>query len=138
MVIKESRLVVKSKIMKKIGIILVLLGLIFFGIYKYMFRAPEDVSKATINFTINATEFVEEFSNDLVSSEKKYHDAIVVVEGVVTEVENEGITINEGVFCKLTSTENIKIDSRIKIKGLYIGFDDLFEVVKLDQCTIVK
>jgi len=124
--------------MKKIGIILVLLGIIFFGVYKYMFRAPEDVSKATINFTVNATEFVEEFSSDLASSEKKYHEAILVVEGVVTEVESEGITLNEGVFCKLSSTENIKTDSKIKIKGLYIGFDDLFEVVKLDQCSIVE
>lgn len=103
-----------------------------------MFRAPEDVSKATINFTMNATEFVKEFSNDLESSEKKYHDAIVIVEGVVTEVEKDGITLNEGVFCKLSSTIDIKIDTKIKVKGLYIGFDDLFELVKIDQCTIVK
>lgn len=124
--------------MKKLGIILVLLGLIFFGVYKYMFRAPEDVSKANIDFTVSATEFVEEFSNDLASSEKKYHEAIIVVEGIVTEIESEGITINEGVFCKLSSIENIKIDSKIKIKGLYIGFDDLFEIVKIDQCSVIE
>ena len=124
--------------MKKIGIILVLLCLIFFGVYKYLFRAPEDVSKATIHFTVNATEFVEEFSNDLESSEKKYHEAILVVEGVVTEVEVEGITLNEGVFCKLSSTEDIKVNTTIKVKGLYIGFDDLLEIVKIDQCSIVE
>jgi hypothetical protein len=124
--------------MKKIGIILVLLCLIFFGVYKYLFRAPEDVSKATINFTVEATEFVEEFSNDLVSSEKKYHEAILIVEGIVTEVEAEGITLNEGVFCKLTSTEKITVNTAIKVKGLYIGFDDLLEIVKIDQCSVVE
>lgn len=124
--------------MKKIVIILVLLGLIFFGVYKYMFRAPEDVSKATINFKVNATEFVEEFSNDLEFSEKKYHNAILVVEGIVTEIENDGITLNEGVFCKLSSVVDTKVGAKIKVKGLYIGFDDLFEIVKIDQCTIVE
>lgn len=103
-----------------------------------MFRAPEDVSKAAINFNVNATEFVEEFSNDLESSEKKYHDAIIVVEGVVTEIENDGVTLNEGVFCKLSSTIDTKVGAKIKVKGLYIGFDDLFEIVKIDQCSIVK
>ena len=124
--------------MKKIGIILVFLCLIFFGVYKYLFRAPEDVSKATINFTVEATEFVEEFSNDLVSSEKKYHEAILIVEGIVTEVEAEGITLNEGVFCKLTSTEKITVNTAIKVKGLYIGFDDLLGIVKIDQSSIVE
>lgn len=103
-----------------------------------MFRASEDVSKAAINFNINATEFVEEFSTDLESSEKKYHDAIIVVEGVVTEVETDGITLDEGVFCKFSSAIDTKVGTKIKVKGLYIGFDDLFEIVKIDQCSIVE
>lgn len=115
-----------------------MLIVIIFAVYKYAFRAPEDISKAEIDVTINAVELVVEFSDDLSASETKYFEKIIVVDGLITEIESEGVTLNEGVFCKLNDVIDLKVDDKIKVKGLYIGYDDLFEVIKLDQCTIIE
>ncbi len=124
--------------MKKLLIILIIIIVIIFAVYKYAFRAPENISKADIDVTINAVELVMEFSDNLSISETKYFEKIIVVNGLITEIESEGITLNEGIFCKLNNVIDLKAGDKIKVKGLYIGYDDLFEVIKLDQCTIIE
>jgi len=123
--------------MKKLLIALVLLLVIGYFGYNYVMAPPKNISESSADFKITATDFSKEFSANLESANTKYQEKIIRINGIITEVESEGITINKTIFCKLDGKESLNVGDQIKIKGLYIGYDDLFELVKLDQCTIV-
>ena len=53
--------------------------------------------------------------------------------------DNESITINNKIFCNFTKIfSELKVNDPISVKGRCIGYDDLLEEIKLDQCSIVK
>lgn len=122
--------------MKKI-IIIILLIIGFLG-YKYAFRAPEDVSKATPKFTVEAVQLAHEFSKNIITADSIYKNKIIEVKGLITEIDGNGYILDEKIFCKFSEKITAKLNDNITVKGLYIGYDDLFEVIKLDQCSIVK
>jgi hypothetical protein len=124
--------------MKKFIIIIIVLLLIGFLGYKYAFRAPEDVSKAVPKFTIEAVELAQEFSENIVTADSIYKNKVIEVKGSITEIDGSGYTLDEKIFCKFSEKVTAKLNDNITVKGLYIGYDDLFEVVKLDQCSMVK
>ena len=54
-------------------------------------------------------------------------------------INNTEITIENTVFCQFTNqikTTALK-GSKIKIKGRFIGYDDLLEQVKIDQSILI-
>ncbi len=122
--------------MKKF-IIIVLLLISFLG-YKYAFRAPKDISKATPKFTVEAVQLAEKFSKNIVSADSIYKNKVIEVKGLITEIDGNSFTLNEKIFCKFPEKITAKLNDNITVKGLYIGYDDLFEIVKLDQCSMVE
>jgi pectate lyase len=124
--------------MKKLLIALILLAIIGYFGYNYVMAPPKNISESSADFKITAVDFSKEFSTNLESANTKYQEKIIRIDGTITEVESEGVTINKTIFCKLDNMESLNVGDQIKIKGLYIGYDDLFELVKLDQCTVVK
>lgn len=122
--------------MKKViigAIILISLGIIG---YNYVFRAPRDIRNASSEFTVDAIAFSKEFDDNLSEAENKYSNKIFTVEGIITDIENEGITLNNTVYCKFDEKIQFNKNEKIKIKGKYIGYDELFDIIKLDQCSI--
>jgi hypothetical protein len=54
-------------------------------------------------------------------------------------VNVENVTINNKIYCQFESLNNdLKVNDSVAIKGRCIGFDDLLEEIKLDQCSIIK
>ncbi len=122
--------------MKKViivAIILISLGIIG---YNYVFRAPQNISNASSEFTVDAIAFSKEFADNLSEAENKYSNKIFTVEGIITDIENEAITLNNTVYCKFDEKIQFNKNEKIKIKGKYIGYDELFDIIKLDQCSI--
>mgnify|MGYP000106091903 FL=1 len=68
-----------------------------------------------------------------------WQDKVVVIEGLITSRDEKGITLSNQIYCQFredvnfTSLEN---NQSIKLKGRVIGYDDLLEELKLDQCII--
>ncbi|MEE9348883.1 MAG: hypothetical protein V3U80_02425 [Flavobacteriaceae bacterium] len=124
--------------MKKI--IISIAALLIFGYfgYNYVMAAPEEIATSKADFTLNTIDFSKEFSTNQALADKKYAEKVISLNGKVTEVEPDGITLNKTIYCKLKSTKSINVGDTIKIKGLFIGYDELLEIVKLDQCTLVK
>jgi hypothetical protein len=69
---------------------------------------------------------------------KKYLNKAVEITGIVTDVNQEIITLDGKVSCQLQSISNVKLNSKVIIKGRVTGFDDLVAEVKLDECLIVE
>ena len=65
----------------------------------------------------------------------KYLEKAVAVKGIVAEVNNNVITLDNGIVCTLQTTNTaIKKDQVVTIKGRVLGYDDLMGEIKLDQC----
>jgi hypothetical protein len=63
----------------------------------------------------------------------------ITVTGIITSMEMQSITIDSKVHCSFVNEiQEIENGANIVIKGRCIGFDDLFEIVKLDQSSIIK
>ena len=72
-------------------------------------------------------------------AELKYLDQTIVVSGLITSVNAENITISNKIYCQFETLNNdLKVNVSVAIKGRCIGFDDLLEEIKLDQCSIKK
>lgn len=123
--------------MKKlfIPIILVLSAV---GVYKYVYKNHRDIANEAPSFTITSTNLIGEFSINPVDAESKYLNKTIEISGLVTNLSSNNLTINNQIFCLFPNTiqKPPSTNSQIKIKGRFIGYDDLLEEIKLDQCTI--
>lgn len=120
----------------------VLLGSLFFAIfigYRYMCQEHRNISSEDEIFHDTATVLKQYFYNNSSEGDNKYLNKTVVVYGEVSEVEGNAITINDDVYCVFDKNVNESIMGKyIKIKGRCIGYDELLEVVKIDQSVLLN
>ena len=109
------------------------------GSYKYLYKDHRDIDKEEAVFKINSSIVNTEFSNDLIETEKKYLNKTIEISGDISEITENDLTLDGLVFCLFTKSieSSIKLNAQVTIKGRCIGYDDLLEQVKLDQCTII-
>ncbi len=124
----------KKKIILYLILVIAIIG--YFG-YSYIMAPPKDINKAKSDFQINAKDFAKEFSENENTATIKYQEKVVTVNGTVTATENNSITIDNKVTCGFENKIDLKKGDQVKIKGLFIGFDEMFEEVKLDKCSII-
>lgn len=124
---------------RKLIVLLVLLLLAVAG-YKYLYQDHRDIQKEQPEYVISSNFLANEFSQNSIEAEKKYLNKTIEINGVITEINITDITLNNSVFCQFVNTINntLKTNDNIIIKGRFIGYDDLLEQVKLDQCNVIQ
>lgn len=126
--------------MKKLYWIILLIAVIggYLG-YSYIYQDHRDIDAEKPEFIVTSDAIAKEFTEDAITAETKYLNKTIMVSGNITEVNAKDLTINNTLFCNLSEgneTTKFKINDNITIKGRCIGYDDLLEQVKLDQCSI--
>lgn len=114
---------------------LVVILVIALGTYNYLYQDHRDISKEVAEITLTPERLVERFKKDNASD---LLNTAIAVSGLVTEVENDVVTLDNKVSCSFTAAHNIKLNDTVVIKGRCLGYDELFEIVKLDQCSVLK
>jgi DNA replicative helicase MCM subunit Mcm2 (Cdc46/Mcm family) len=124
----------------KIKILVVLLVISFGPYYIYqnvLYKDARDINAEKSQLTITAKNLEKEYTLNPKAGDAKYLNKTIEIEGLVSEVTDSSMTVDGTVFCKMNGKVNKTLMSKkINIKGRCIGFDDLFEIVKLDQCSI--
>lgn len=127
--------------MKKLALGLLLLAIIAsVGVYFYLYQEHRDISSENSVFILTVSELSQQYTTDVAASNKKYLDQTIEVNGTITSIDavNHSIVLDE----KLSAVFNDSIlpkfsmQSTIKIKGRFIGFDDLLEELKMDQVSL--
>ena len=118
-------------------VIVLIVGLI---LYNYIYQDHRNIASEDTEFVLSSSTISNEFSIDAESSERKYLNRVIEVHGSISELSKNSITINESVFCQFSEaiSKDILTNTQINIKGRFIGYDDLLEQIKLDQCTIIN
>ena len=117
-------------------LLIVVLTLGGYFIYNYVYEDHRDIKTEVSEIEIAAPYLLERFKND---DGNDLLNRTITVTGIITQIESGAITIDTNVHCSFGS-ELIGLENgnSIIVKGRCIGYDDLFEIVKLDQCTIIN
>lgn len=128
---------------KRIGfVIAALLLVVSAGIYFYygfLFKEARNIESENPDFSIAATKLLTDYNSNPEKADVLYLNKTIEITGRVTKETDSVIILENTVFCLLTKKINDKlINNKVTVKGKCIGYDELFQEVKLDQCTIIK
>ena len=105
-------------------------------------KPHRDFNKSPSQFTVESKKLISFYKNNLKEANSKYLDKIILITGVITDFEKNIIILDNGIVCTLDSSQKIDdqiyTGSEISIKGRCIGYDDLFEEVRVDHSFIIK
>lgn len=114
---------------------LVFLSIGFWSAYQYVFSAPLTTNEIAAEYQGSA----EDFKQLLQSDYEKWNNTIVQISGTITKINEEGILLNHDVYCQFEDKQiNVIEDDVITLKGRVIGYDELLEETKLNQCIIIQ
>lgn len=127
---------------KKIIITLTFIILIVIIVYFYAFKAQRNIGSEKAIFELSVIALETEFETNDSLANNKFLDKTIIIYGKITDIDlkTNGIVIDEKVYITVSDQKLDQITSNqdIKIKGRFIGYDDLLEEYRLDQGSIVK
>ena len=106
-----------------------------------IYAAASSGRKRKLGFTVlgHCYYIHEEFIQNSAQAEQKYLDQTLLVSGLVTAIDSKSLTIENKVYAQFeTLNSDLNVNDSVTVKGRCIGFDDLLEEIKLDQCSIIK
>ena len=145
------------KKLKSIILLVILVALAFTGGILYVSTKKfTDITKEKVDYTINAFDLINEFTNNDSLANKKYAEKIITVTGLVTEVESADTTVNikmadttSGSYTifafqqqNLTEARAIKEGDKVSIKGSCSGgaYSQILETefITFKRCALTK
>ncbi|MCW1147522.1 OB-fold protein [Flavobacterium lacisediminis] len=110
------------------------------ALYFYLYQSHRDIQSEAAAFEISVSELGKNFATDAVSSSATYADQTITIYGKVTALDlNQNIITLDDKLIALTSNDEIdKVNKGdlVKLKGRFIGYDELFEELRMDQCIV--
>ena len=109
--------------------------------YEFTFNAAHrDISNEAITTTISAGELQSSFIENETLATSKYLDKVIATSGIINHINGADITLSQHVRVTLQTTESteLQIGDFITVKGRCIGFDELLEMVKIDQAILIN
>ena len=111
-------------------------------VYAVWNKPHKNYSNTKPNITIDSLNFINEFKTNSTLATEKYLNQVILVNGNVTDRLTKSVVLNNEIVCTLDSSSLkalglIQINNEVSIKGRFVGFDDLFEEIRLDHCFIM-
>ncbi|MDT7832622.1 hypothetical protein RQM59_09535 [Flavobacteriaceae bacterium S356] len=105
------------------------------AVYLYAMRPPAKIESKAVDFSGTSDSFMAKVKEDATVWENK----VVSLMGKITSKDDKGITLSNQIYCQFrddVDSSLLNVGSEITLKGRVIGYDDLLEELKLDQCII--
>lgn len=109
--------------------------LIAFMGYSIIYKPHESIENQKVLFLGNA----DDFKAEIAQGTEKWQNAIVELSGSLSDLNDQGGMLNETIFCQFKDpnlSKRLKPGMKVTIKGRFIGYDDLLEEIKLDNCIV--
>ncbi|MEO0528083.1 MAG: hypothetical protein AAFZ89_12705 [Bacteroidota bacterium] len=113
-----------------------------FFTYSYMYKPHRNVSEESAIAVMSATELQERFANANGTLES-FADKIIEVNGYITTIEQSTtIMVDDKVQVDFDShgldEKTLVNGANVTVKGRCVGYDDLLEIVKVDQAVLIN
>ncbi len=115
----------------------IVLLIILFSVYKYIYKPPKKTEEIEVVFVGNTKDFLLKINTE----SDKWITKVIQLKGRISSIEDEGLLLDGNTFCQFENKSfltKLKKDQIVTIKGAVIGFDDLFNELKLNQCIIIE
>ena len=123
--------------MKKFILFIALVFILILIGYTYVYKADRNISEEQPKFKIASALLKQELNANQVNVINKYLNETVEISGLATQIEMNTIILDNFVSAQLdTLHTSINIGDALIVKGRVIGYDELLEELKLDQCTV--
>jgi hypothetical protein len=123
--------------MKKIILFIALAFILILIGYTYVYKADRNISEEQPKFKIASALLKQELNANQVNVINKYLNETIEISGLATQIEMNTIILDNFVSAQLdTLHTSINIGDALIVKGRVIGYDELLEELKLDQCTV--
>ena len=104
--------------------------------YNYLYQDHREIATEKPVAELTSESIVEIFKLD---DSNEILNATVTVKGKVTEISDKLVILDDNVACLLNeASSDAEVGAIITLKGRVTGYDDLFEQVKMDQCTLLN
>jgi hypothetical protein len=127
---------------KKTLFYLLLFAVLVFICYKYIYKEHRDVKTEEASFSISTAVLIRDFNKDEIAANKMYLDKIIAVSGNISSIDlsSNSLIIDEKFFVIFSNEIPLELQkgTNIIVKGRFIGYDELFDEFKMDQCLIIK
>lgn len=105
-------------------------------LYNYLYQNHRNIQLEKAEVIVSAEGLIDFFKKN--ESEKVLNKTLEI-NGLLTEISSKSVTIDNKVQCSFNfEIKDFKINQNITVKGRCIGYDELFEIVKIDQSSIIK
>ena len=105
-------------------------------LYNYLYQNHRNIQFEKAQVIVSAEGLIDFFKKN--ESEKVLKKTLEI-SGLLTESGSKSLIIDNKVQCSFNfEIKGFKIDQKITIKGRCIGYDELFEIAKIDQSSIIK
>lgn len=127
---------------KKILIILLLSLIIGISVYFYAYQDHRDIDTEIADYVVTVSGLEKDFTFNDSLAYIKYQDKTIELTAQVTTIDtaNKGIVLGEKVFATFKDSlpKEIVAGKSLKIKGRFLGYDELLQEFKIDQSSIVR
>ena len=127
--------------MKKIIlIVIVFLFAIAAGLYFYMYKEHRIIADEDASYSLTVAKLESEFVQNDRLANKKYLDQTIEIYGKISSLDviSNAIVLDEKMFgtCQNAVDQKLKVGKQVKMKGRFIGYDDLLGEFKMDQVSV--
>ncbi|QSB27402.1 hypothetical protein [Flavobacterium sp. CLA17] len=126
---------------KKILITISLFLIIGISVYLYSYKGHRDIKSETADYVVTVHGLEKEFTSNDSLAYLKYQDKTIELTAQVTTIDtaSNGIVMGEKIFATFKDPlpKDITPGKMLKIKGRFLGYDELLQEFKIDQSSVV-
>ena len=121
----------KSKPYILVFLVLAIIGGIV--LYKYMYKPHEKTEEIESSFLGKSTDFIKKVEVDYAP----WYTKTVELTGSITAIVDNGFILDDFMYCQLREpNKGLTKNQMVTVKGTIIGYDELLNELKLNQCII--
>ena len=117
---------------KKI-VLFLLVAFLAVGVYYYAYKDHRDIAAEGAVYSDTAVAL----KDSIAQNNEAFFNQTVAVSGVITFLDDSSITLDDALVAQFETGHTAKLNQQLTLKGRCIGYDDLFEMVVIDQSIIL-
>ncbi len=116
---------------------LLVFGAMYYLYYGVLYKDGRVIHKEEPAFMVTSIQILKEYETNVGNANIKYLNKTIEVTGGITQTDTHILVLFPGVSCSFDNPlGKISIGAQTTVKGRCLGYDELFNEVKMDQCTI--
>lgn len=116
------------------GLLIILIGCGYF----YLNRSHRNIQSEEVKYTVTSSELEESFTKS--GPKNDIADQVIQTKGRITALDEKSVTLDKKIEVRFLKKlpAGLEKGREVTIKGRCVGYDDLLEVVKVDQALLIE